>query len=166
MSHRVLQISGRRFCGICCVVNCCNTRIRRSQSRQNGSRLTEQPRVQAPATAASPQIILQRTSQPASSTGPAMHRFLRPVWTQKPPKNGAISGAEVPGLVPYLKVRNARAKVNARHARPFRKLAVTQRAVSDSQRCSGFAPASAGHCNRLRRIPPSRCRQRCEKSGP
>jgi len=36
-----------------------------------------------------------------SDSAPAMHWFLKPVRATKPPKNGAISGAEVPGLVPY-----------------------------------------------------------------
>ncbi len=30
-----------------------------------------------------------------------MHRFLQPVLPQNWPKNGAVSGAEVPGLVPF-----------------------------------------------------------------
>ena len=30
-----------------------------------------------------------------------MHRFLQPVLPQNRPKNGAVSGAEVPGLVPF-----------------------------------------------------------------
>jgi hypothetical protein len=30
-----------------------------------------------------------------------MHRFLKPVLPQNHPKNGAVSGAEVPGLVRF-----------------------------------------------------------------
>jgi hypothetical protein len=39
--------------------------------------------------------------QPATTTEPAMHRFLQPPRPQKRSKNGAVSGAEVPGLVPF-----------------------------------------------------------------
>jgi hypothetical protein len=37
----------------------------------------------------------------ACPTDPAMHRFPQPVLLQKRSKNGAVSGAEVPGLVPF-----------------------------------------------------------------
>ena len=39
--------------------------------------------------------------QPATTTEPAMHRFLQPPRPQKRSKNGAVSGAEVPVLVPF-----------------------------------------------------------------
>jgi len=37
----------------------------------------------------------------ACPTNPAMHRFPQPARRQKRPKNGAVSGAEVPVLVPF-----------------------------------------------------------------
>jgi len=37
----------------------------------------------------------------ACPTDPAKHRFFQSVLPQKRPKNGAVSGAEVPVLVPF-----------------------------------------------------------------
>ena len=38
---------------------------------------------------------------PTTPAGPTKHRFPQPVLLQNRSKNGAVSGAEVPGLVPF-----------------------------------------------------------------